>query len=225
MLRIFAYIGISITIGIVLIGSKKYRSLPKEMKFLFWFFVFDLSTSLLGSTLSRLSINNHWLSQIQTPVMYGCYTWVLSHWVGRETVRTVLLYTIPLFLVIWGFSSLNIESWQTFNIITQPLVFTWLLMLAIIVVYFTLQESVFPLFLQSRFWICMGLILYCVITITSMLFAKHLLVVSEESLLLVWTIRNLISVIAYLFFAVGFLCVRKINSGNANHYSSESVTL
>ncbi len=58
-----------------------------------------------------------------------------------------------------------------------------------------------------------------------MLFAKHLLVVSEESLLLVWTIRNLISVIAYLFFAVGFLCVRKINSGNANHYSSESVTL
>ena len=67
------YTGIFITFFIVIIGAKKYQVLPKEMKFLFGFFVFDLATSVYSLSLAYIASNNYWVSHLELPIRYGFF--------------------------------------------------------------------------------------------------------------------------------------------------------
>ena len=207
--RFLAYAGIAITVLIVILGTKRYHILPREMKYLYWFFVFDVTFSILGSILGKMSINNHWIGQFETPIMYGCYVWVLTAWIERPALRKIMLYSVPVIVLLWGVSSMNLEVWKTFDVFSFPLVYTLLLLQAMITLYFITQDTSLPIMLQSRFWVCVGLMLSCIGTIPALVFAKQLLIVSPDTLILVLIIRNFISIVAYSSYVVGFLFVRQ----------------
>ncbi|MBI3194342.1 MAG: hypothetical protein HYZ34_07750 [Ignavibacteriae bacterium] len=206
---ILAYIGITSTLCIVIIGFKKYRLLPMEMKILTWFFLFDFLTSALGVWLAFNSKNNHWLTQVETPFRYGCFVWVLTSWIPSVSRRTFLRYSIPAFMLVSGLLLLlNSESWTTFDVILFPISFFVFIILGLQVLFHAMHDTSSPLVLQPAFWVSTGLILFSVSTITALLFARQLLVVSPSTLMFVWAIRNIISIVGYFCFTGGFLCVR-----------------
>lgn len=201
-----AFIGIALIGLIVVYGAIQYRTFRKELKFLYWYFVYDFATSLLSVIIAFQQVNNHWIAQLQIPVFYGWFVVLFSGWVRTVFYKKFMRYSFPLLFLLWGsISVLTPSVWIMYDVVTFPVAFVLLISFAILVIIETMKEGSSLITKEPQFWICTGLIIYSITTITSMMFARQLLVVSMETLSLVWTIRNVISIIGYACFFVGFI--------------------
>ncbi|MBI5216616.1 MAG: hypothetical protein HY960_12765 [Ignavibacteriae bacterium] len=210
-----AFTGIALIGFIVVYGAIKYRTFRKDVKFLYWYFVYDFATSIGSVLLAYQQTNNHWIAQLQIPVFYSWFVLVLAGWIRNAGYSKSMKYSILPLLVMWGIVSLvNPDVWITYDIISFPIAFIFIIVFALLVIFETMKDSTTLLLVQPEFWISTGLILYSICTLTSLLFARQLLLVSVDTLMLVWMIRNVISIIAYLSFTIGLFRGRDSNYGS-----------
>jgi hypothetical protein len=123
-----------------------------------------------------------------------------------------MVYSIPFLLLLWGsVSLLNPDVWTMFDIVSFPVAFILLILSALLVIFEMMKESNERMTAHPQFWFCVGLLLFSISTLTSMVFGRQLLIVSSETLMLVWAIRNCITILAYVCFTIGFFKGRTKN--------------
>ncbi len=207
-----AFTGIALIGFIVTFGAIQYRKFQQDMRYLYWYFVYDFATSLLSVVIAYQQTNNHWISQLQIPFLYCWFVYIMSRWVQQKYFSRFMLYSIPFLLLLWGVVSvLNPDVWTMFDIVSFPVAFILLILFSLIVIFETMKETHVRVTDLPQFWFSAGLLLISITTLTSLAFARQLLIVSSETLMLVWAIRNCISIIAYICFTVGFFRGRTHN--------------
>jgi hypothetical protein len=183
---------------------------PYLRSFSFFLFVnccLDTSTSYMALN----TINNVFLSNVNTMVTIGFYLYLLMEIVQRPKAKKVLLIVFIVYLLISMMNFFLVQKTGVFNSMTYCL--GCLLIVTACIYYFWelfQQRESLNLLRQPAFWICSGLLFYCACSfpLQGMLnFMKSLPKVILENLLIIFDILN---IFLYLSFSIAFLCRLKI---------------
>ena len=152
-------------------------------------------------------INNLWLMHIFTPIQFGFFLWIFSHWQKKFT-KYFFLALIPAFSIFWLVAMLFFESFNNFNSYTRPLEALLLILISGYTLYQINKEQIGSMFQTPSFWISSGTLVYFSGMILLYALSNILLTDSIETLRLLWApIQTTVNVMSNLLFIGGFLCL------------------
>ena len=199
---------LSIVSGLIpfTVGLYTFRSLSNEMKILVPYFGLALVAEVTLVYIAANHVNNLWLFHIFTIVEYGFFVWVFSTW-QNPTLRTILRASIPLFSA-WGLVAMFLlKNLQQFNALGRSVASLVLVAVSSLTLFELSKERFGSVFRESRFWVACATLVYFAGTLV--LFALSNVFVlgwNAERARMVFSINIILSIIANLIFAGGFLC-------------------
>ncbi|MCP4582529.1 MAG: hypothetical protein GY839_13050 [candidate division Zixibacteria bacterium] len=197
------------------VGISSYRLLTKELKILAILFVVVCLVEMVSLILTILAKNNVWIYHFYAPIEYALYVTVFSYWIKNAQIKKALRYSIAGFAILSVASSLNtgdIFKFNYFPVTVAYIIYDGVAAITLIQVFNDDWGSVFK---RHLFWIASALLLLS--SCNLIYFAFHDMV-PPESTDIFWTAHNIINMIAYLFYAIGFVCYKRYASADQEEY-------
>jgi len=140
-----------------------------------------------------------WCLHFYTPIEYSILVLVFSYWIKNNSIKRILRFSIPLFILIFVLNKLFIESMDHFDYITASIESIILLAISAYVLYNLHNEKLDSIFGMSQFWVAVAVLIY---------FAGNSLSFSLSVIFPIWIIPSILNIVANLLYTGGFLCCR-----------------
>lgn len=168
---------------------------------------FTLAVELAADILYKKKIDFTWIYHLFNLVEYSLFCWFLSYSVWSKRVKQVVFMSIPVFLIIGFCISFWLYSFSGFpgiNINIEG----FLLSVLCIYILFTLEaDTNLPIYANSDFWICLGILLFFGCTFFFNGIYTGLFNISKQHALEIFAIINKpMNIILYLFIIIGITC-------------------
>lgn len=166
-------------------------------------FLINFLADLLGIWLALHRTNNLWIDYFASPLIGAGVLMGLSYWQLSTPERVTIRLTIPVYIAVRLFVALRMEDLTTFSRFASPIDAVVLLTAAL----WTLLRRSFgpatrPHAAADWFWACIGLAGYA-IALAAYEPAALLAGDDREALALIFTLRSILFMLAYLTIAWG----------------------
>ncbi len=199
-LPFFAKLALVVSLVPVIIGISSYKLLTRELKILIGFLMISFSVAMVNTYIAFTGKNNMMVFHIYTLVEYTFLIIIFSYWQKIKVVKTGLLISIPLFTLIWIIAKLFLEDPLRFDNFTSSLECAILVSVSAYTLFSMVGANLDSLFQEPRFWVSTSVLIY---------FSGNLIAFAISSIIVIWTIHNVLHIIADLCYAGGFLCLRR----------------
>ncbi len=206
-LRLYIYFIALSFIASLLVYNKKKK--PLYLSFFPPYLFLTLSAEVWGIYLWSTGKSNLLLYNLFSTFEFCFYFWVISEMIVNKKMKTVVLLTIPLYIVSVAINLSWGQTLSTFHTITYSL---GCLLIVIFCIYYFLELFKLPKSVKLQkdpaFWICSGLLFFycCGFPLYGLINYW-----SEISILVVLNfdkIFTLLNIFLYILFTIAFLCIR-----------------
>jgi hypothetical protein len=202
---------LSVFSEIVVVASVLFvrKKLTLEMKILGVYFLLSVMLAVIQLMLAFKGMNNVWTFQYFSPIQYSLLMFAFYHWNRETRIGKVILYSIPIFVIVWILGSFWLPNVSDTLNYADP-VSAVMLVFASSYTLLTIdrQEGTSVLDLPA-FWVSAAAIIYFGGTIVFSSLSVPLLKVSLETMRLAWSTQSIANILANLLYAGGFLCLRR----------------
>lgn len=196
----------SFTVAIpVLLGLIGFRRLNQVFRYFVYLLAFTLFTELTGAFLGWLDKPILWLYNTYTAVEYSLLMLIFSKLYQHERIRRLLLFSIPVFLVIWIFATFILNSSDQFQSIFLSIVSIVFVIISVATLINEMRDSEVLLVDNPVFWFASGVLIYFAGNVFVFAFIDQLLEQSEAALYSGWLIHAAMNVTKNLLFAIAFI--------------------
>ncbi len=207
MTPVFLYISSFSGILPLLVGIYAYKYLKRDMKILLIYFALSFIVEIIAVYIAQvLHKHNIWLYNIFMIIEYSFFMVVISLWQKNKSIKKILQFSIPIFILIGIITQIYLESLNQFNNLTRPIesiIFT--LVASFTLSRFSLEYSGQSLLKNHRFIILVGILIYFAgNTFLFALMGNELSIVKSYYFI----IHSCLNIFAYLIFTWGFYCFR-----------------
>ncbi|MBR9977974.1 MAG: hypothetical protein KFH87_07790 [Bacteroidetes bacterium] len=194
------------TVAIPLLpGLIGLRWLDKPYRFFVYLLAFTFLTELAGMLLSRMEIPNLWLYNTYTAIEYTLLMLIFSMINQNERIRRLLLFSIPVFLVIWIFSTFILKSSDQFQGIFLSIVSVVFVIISVATLINEMRNSEVLLVDNPVFWFSSGVLIYFAGNVIVFALIDQLLGESEAALYSGWLIHAAMNVTKNLLFTIAII--------------------
>lgn len=202
-MRIFPLIAGSIA---CFVGLFTYRYHSRDIRILVYYLSISLLGELISTSLGYFGKNNLWMIHIFTVVKYVFFMMIFSFWQSNMTIRRIIYVSIPTFIIIYIICFFFFESLRQFNNYTKPIESIIIIITASYSLFEISKTSTDSLFVNPRFWIASGVLIYTTSTIIIFALSNVLLVSTIKDWKILWLIIPIMDIIEKLVFTEGLLC-------------------
>ena len=197
-------------------GIVVFRHLDYLSKTFLGYLVIAITVGIGVMVLGMNHIHNLWLAQFFIPIQYCFLVWIFSIRLSKESVRQLFRWSIPFFVVAWVIIVSFFEDVNSFSIISSPLAYVLLIMVASYSLFDTNKDNSSPILKIPTFWISSGSLIYFSGTLALIILSNQFLKSSSESLKTAWMFQTTANIMSYLVFIGAFSCqYRPRNSGGS----------
>ncbi len=179
-------------------GLYIFRKLKLEMRILSLFFVLLVLVEAYCFYQAYNYGNTMWVFRFYTPAEYSFLVLVFSFWQKRAFLRRMLLYSIPLFVLIFLGSESFLATSNNFDNFTASLESVLLVAISAFTLLGINQEDKGNILGDPRFWVGTAVLIY---------FAGNLMIFGLSKEITFWWTHNSLNISANLLFSGGFLCL------------------
>ncbi len=196
------YVKLALVVSLipVITGILSYKLLTRELKILMGFLIISFSVAMVSTHIAFTGKSNMMVFHIYTLVEYTFLIIIFSYWQKIKAVKTGLLISIPLFTLIWIIVKLFLEDPLRFDNFTSSLECAVLVSVSAYTLFSMVGENLKSLYREPRLWVSTAVLIY---------FSGNLITFALSSIIVIWTIHNVLHIIADLCYAGGFLCLRR----------------
>jgi len=164
-----------------------------------------LISDLAGRILATELGNNQLVSYLSSPVTAGCYLAALAEWQVSPRSRTVLRWSVLVFVLIWIGLTLTVEDLRSLGRVTTPM---YALVLIVAALWTLLQRSQVvletPLVRTDWFWCATGIgVQGAAMALANAVGAIFLERQRIDLFALVWNTRAALLILSHAFLAWG----------------------
>lgn len=204
------YIAVWSTLIPVVVGLWRYKSLDRSMKLFTAFCVIGVINVLLEIVLSRMKINNFFLSDIYLLIAVPFFGVVYHRSVTSTSVRSILKFGSVLFVLIWLIDEVFFAEPEKMNS-TLAMITAIFLVIMSTVTFNSLVKSTWSVLTgEPMFWVLTGTIVYYSGTFAVMGIGSNLLDISPSLFVAAWFVNWTLIVVSMLMYAKGFLCTSQV---------------
>ena len=149
--------------------------------------------------------DNRIVYDIFTAVEYAFFILVFSSWHGKNTFRTAMLVSIPVFLTVWITAKLFVGVSGEFDSIFLSLVSVVFVFISVVTLVKEMRDSEVLLVDNPRFWVSSGVLVYFAGNLFVFALIEQLLQPSVTRYHSAWLIHTALNVIKNILFSLGFL--------------------
>lgn len=199
----------------ILVGLLVFKSLHTGHRYLLYQTILALLVLLFCYYLTwyqkthLLERNTHLVYNIAIPFEIGFIYMYINHFFKSNIIRTVLIISYVLFLILYAIESFTI-GYNTLH--NYSLIFAALCIsaLSIRMLYISFLSKANTILHNGTFWICFGLVLYFLVTIPYISLINFFIIKKVAyNKTLYFVIINLLALFRYIFLAIGFFIVYK----------------
>lgn len=187
----------------LLAGIFHYGRLPRELKILLLSFAVGTVEEIITVSLFLQHRNIYWIYHLYAPIQYSLIVLVFSYWMDNRRLRTIALYSIPVFWVISLILTLTVEGLSHLNNISISISYSAYILIASYILYVIQKKDKGSIRRDPRFWIASALLFSSACSLGYFAFNG---IIFKYSMREIWAIHNLSNVIGNTLYGVGFLC-------------------
>ncbi len=150
-------------------------------------------------------LNNLIVYDVFTAVEYAFLMIVFSNWFEKRGIRTALLASIPVFLLVWLYGKFIAGSTDQFDSIFLSVESVVFVFLSVIVLIKEMKDSTVLLVDNPVFWVSSGLLVYFAGNLFVFALIDQLLQPGIERFHGAWMIHTVLNVTKNILFSLGFL--------------------
>ena len=204
----------SLTYAIPLIAAVRrgVRTLPAPLRIVAYYCAITLFEGCVMVSLALQGKRNLWLIHVFTPIEVILLLLAFSHWQVRESARTMILLTVPLFVVTWVFLIFSTDSPAGFPVYGRTLA---ALLILTVAAYTLLTQAQSAATFVSRlpwFWISVGILVYFPFLVLLNPISAALMD-RRDLILSLYQLNAVLMMGSNLFFRRAILCLRHPSSG------------
>ena len=191
---------------LVVLGSVRFRYLWSDMRALLGLLVVTLILSASMLVLALNKQNNLWLSHIDTLIEFCFYVLVFSYWQPSEKVARIFRREFVLFYgFVWLVSKFSIEKLEYFDNFSSGLASVVIMCIACYTIFNMTNLSRIKSFLDYRFLVLSGTLLYHFTKIVIYSSGNLILDLPPSAIIKAWSIHWIATIITYLLYSMAFL--------------------
>ncbi len=187
------------------LGLLGYGKLSPALKYFVYLLAFTLFTEVTGLVLSRIELKNLWLYNTYTAVEYTLLIMMFTSLLEGNRLRRILLWSIPVFVVIWGLASFLLTVSDKFHSIFLSIESVVFVFLAVMTLVKEMRDSSVLLVDNPVFWVASGVLVYFAGNLLVFTFIDQLLEDKEVGMLSAWVIHAAMNVSKNIMYSIGFL--------------------
>ena len=153
--------------------------------------------------------SNLYVFHFFTLLEYSLLTFIFSKWQKIEWFKKALRISILIFAVIWILSKLWIEDFSSTDNYTSSIANTLLVGISAYTMLSLLQDNIETLFMEHRFWISSGVLIYYGGSLFTIALSNALQSITKTEATVMWGIHNVLFIAANLCYTGGFLSLRR----------------
>ncbi len=184
-------------------GVYRYPHLDRTFRLLAWLFAVTVAVESYNFYCGTRHLNVLWLINIYVPIEYAFIVSVLSLWQDNIQLKKYLKWSIAGFAVIWFISLVLSGGMTKLNSFALSLACMIYALIAVFNLIILRRDDRGEMIFDPRFWICSGLLLY---SSGSLAYFGFYPLIAQNNLVLLWGIFSVVNALAYILFAIGFLC-------------------
>lgn len=206
---IFLYLAVLSNISIAILAGWRVRNYDRSFFWLFMMFLLTVLTDI--SAIYFFSIragNTLWIGHLHTYFQFILIGAAFYHWLNSDNLKKMMLWIMAGFSLMWLVSKFTIERFDQYDFITGSISALFLLILAIMILHNLWRDNLQEFIWDGRFWICIAVVVYFSGSLVFRVGANELINLPVQMITIIWAFQCLITVLANLFYAGGFLCSR-----------------
>ena len=205
-LPLIGHLAVWSTLLPAVVGMWRYRNLDSPMKLFAFFCVIGVLNVLLEIALSRMNMNNHFLSDAYWLIAVPFLGLVYYRSVTSSTVRILLGICTVTFVSVWLVQESFFAEPGKLNSILAMITAIFLVMMSIATMNALVKSTVSHLTGEPMFWVLTGTMVYYAGSFAVMGLGSNLLDVSASLFKAAWYVNWVLIVVSMLMYAKGFLC-------------------
>lgn len=188
----------------MIVGGVLYRRLNRPMKLLLLLLSISFLTDVYSRILGIRGKSNLHIFHFYTLLEYTLFMIIFSYWQRKNSIRSALRYSIPVFFLIWVISKFTVEDFNSFDSYTTTLEALLLLMTSGFTLYSLIKYSEAEAVNDFRFWVSAAVLLYFAGNVTLFSVSK---VISYN----LWmTIHATALILSNFMYLKAYLCPQKV---------------
>ena len=198
---------LSILIPLIL-GIFLFKDLSKDLRLFMYYIVLSFVTDLVSFIVMSYSYRNAPILNIFTVLEFIFLIYILSIWNTYKIFIIIFKALIPLFVIAFVLLDiLGVEKFNEIKTISRTISIGILIIFSVITL-FTISDAVkIPIYLDPRFWITSGILIYCAGNLLLFLFGIFIYEGEE-----IYFIHNFSNILANIFYAGGLFCSFKLKT-------------
>jgi hypothetical protein len=180
------------------------KHLSKELKFIWFFFVYSVLHETTLALLAINKINNLWLGDIYTLLELSFWILFFSFLEGHKVRKILIRLTILFWFLLWILIALLGKNLFEVNNITRTVEGLFILIIGFYTLYKLDKKELSLFFISPHFWLISGALIYFSGTIIIFSLANIILNNHQE----IWMLHSIYNITMHLCCAYGFVCVK-----------------
>jgi hypothetical protein len=176
------------------------------MKILVSYFAVAFFFELLGLYLINKGFNNLWMTHVYSIIEYTLLIIVFSCWQKNQMFRKILQWSIPVFAIMGITNMIRLQDLHHVNSYGLTVEGMILVGVSAYTLFELNREGAGSLLREPRFLIGTGVLLYFTSTVIFFALSNVLLSFPRQTALLVWSLHNMVNILANFVYAGGILC-------------------
>ncbi len=194
-LSLISFLSTTLPLATGIYGFRRFNS---ELKILVAYFALVVLVEAYCLYQAYNSGNTMWIFRFYTPIEYSFLVLVFSFWQKRAFLRRMLLYSIPLFVLIYLGSESFLETSNNFDNFTASLESVLLVGISAFTLLGINQEDKGNILRDPRFWVGTAVLIY---------FSGNVMIFALSKEITFWWAHNSLNISANLLYSGGFLCL------------------
>ncbi|MBI5021167.1 MAG: hypothetical protein HZB59_07010 [Ignavibacteriales bacterium] len=208
-LPIIAYIYLSSTIAVFVLGALRFRRFDRGMIFFFCFIIVIMIIEVITYTLMILSINNHWVLHIYDLLEYIFLMLMFANWQSDKKIGSTLELTIPVFAVAWLISKFTIESFSGLSNYIHPSACLIIIIVSILTLFQSFRINSTTSSIRSRIWIISGILIYYSGSIVYYSLVNQFAAMNYSDALVIMYVHWSLDTFTNVIYSAGILMVKR----------------
>lgn len=210
-LSLFIFPYLSLFSQLVVVGSSAYavRNLTRETRVLAIYFAVSFVLTVIQLLLALNGINNLWIYQFFCPVQFVLLAFVFFRWNENSFVGIFIRYSVPTFVLAWCVSAFLVANPAATLTYADPISAVVLILVSSYTLVRLDRLEGSSVLDVPAFWISAATIAYFGGTLVFSALSISLLRASIQTMQIAWSTQSVVSILANLVYAGGFLCLRR----------------
>lgn len=185
----------------IFIGIIRYKTAVKPLRLFLFFLIYGFFTDLIVSPLIQLSLSPKYFLFILYSLIESAFLfWFIGYSNSYSLVKRISFSLAIAMIPFWFITEIVLSPWLD----PSPIFDTaYQILISILSAYSLLKLAEEKIELQKlpMFWFMLGIFFYCFTTFFISIF------IGEEIRNKIWFMRNLINLLLYAIFTIGFLTI------------------